>query len=144
MGSFSQLLHEFELPLQNPVLVFALILFIILLSPILLRKVKIPGIIGLILSGVAIGPHGLNLLQQNSAVNLFSTIGLLYIMFIAGIELDMFEFKKNRHKSIGFGFFTFIFPLCLGYPVCRYLLDYDAAASFLTASMFATDRKSVV
>lgn len=138
MGSFNQLLHEFELPLQNPVLVFALILFIILLSPILLRKVKIPGIIGLILSGVAIGPHGLNLLQQNSAVNLFSTIGLLYIMFIAGIELDMFEFKKNRYKSIGFGFFTFIFPLCLGYPVCRYLLDYDAAASFLTASMFAT------
>src|SRR5690606_26737483 len=82
-----QLSHAFETPLSNPVLIFALILFIILLSPILLRRIKIPGIIGLIISGVIIGPHGLNLLEKNSAVDLFSTIGLLYIMFIAGLEI---------------------------------------------------------
>jgi Kef-type K+ transport system membrane component KefB len=138
MGSFEHLLHEFELPLSNPVLIFSLILFIILLSPILLRKIKIPGIIGLIISGVIIGPHGLNLLEQNSAITLFSTIGLLYIMFIAGIELDMFEFRKNKYKSLGFGFFTFIFPLAIGIPVCYYLLNYDLSASILIASMFAT------
>ena len=130
--------HEFHLPLTNPVLVFALILFIILLAPILLQKLKIPGIIGLIISGVIIGPFGLNLLEKNSAVDLFSTIGLLYIMFIAGLELDMNEFKSNRNKSLLFGFFTFILPLALGYPVCRYLLGYDFNASFLIASMFAT------
>lgn len=57
---FKHLIHEFELPLSNPVLIFSLILLIILLSPILLRKLNIPGIIGLIIAGVVIGPHGLN------------------------------------------------------------------------------------
>lgn len=132
------ILHHFQLPLQNPVLVFALILAIILLSPILLKRLNIPGIIGLILSGVLIGPYGVHVLEQNSAIELFSTIGLLYIMFIAGLELDMNEFKAHRNKSLLFGLFTFIIPLALGYPICRYLLGYDFNASFLTASMFAT------
>lgn len=135
---FNHLMHEFELPLKNPVLIFSLILFIILLSPILLRKLNIPGIIGLIIAGVVIGPNGLYILEKNSAIELFSTIGLLYIMFIAGLELDMNEFKSNRNKSLLFGFFTFIFPLGIGFPVCYYLLGYDFNASFLTASMFAT------
>src|SRR5690606_26532485 len=119
---FDHLTHAFDRPLTNPVLIFSLVLFIILLSPILLRRIKIPGIIGLILSGVLIGPHGLNLLERSSAVDLFSTIGLLYIMFIAGLELDMNEFRKSRHKSALFGFFTFIIPISIGYPVCHYIL----------------------
>src|SRR5690606_9930373 len=135
---FDHIRHAFEIPLSNPVLVFALILFIILLSPILLRRIKIPGIIGLILSGVAIGPHGLNLLERSSAVDLFSTIGLLYIMFIAGLELDMNEFRKTRHRSILFGFFTFAIPIAIGYPVCYYILGYDMLSSILISSMFAT------
>ena len=138
MDFFRTLLHEFELPLVNPVLVFSLILFIILLSPILLRRLNIPGIIGLIISGVVIGPYGLNILEKNSAIDLFSTIGLLYIMFIAGLELDLNEFKTNRNKSILFGFFTFSIPLSVGFPVCYYLLGYNFNASLLTASMFAT------
>ncbi len=135
---YNHLMHEFTLPLKNPVLVFSLILFIILLSPIVLRKLNIPGIIGLIISGVVIGPHGLNILEKNSAVTLFSTIGLLYIMFIAGLELDMNDFKANRNKSLLFGLFTFILPLAIGFPVCYYLLEYDLNASLLTASMFST------
>src|SRR5690554_3879276 len=135
---FKHLMHEFELPLENPVPIFSLILFIILLSPILLRKLNIPGIIGLIIAGVVIGPHGLNILEKSSAIDLFSTIGLLYIMFIAGLELDMNQFKSNRNKSLLFGLFTFIFPLGIDFPVCYYLLGYDFNASFLTASMFAT------
>ena len=133
---FEQIAHEFERPFQNPVLVFSLILFIILLSPILLRKLKIPGIIGLIISGVIIGPHGLNVLEQNSAVKLFSTIGLLYIMFIAGLELDLKEFQRNKNKSLVFGFLTFTIPLIFGFPVCYYLLKYDFTASLLISSMF--------
>ena len=135
---FAHFIHEFKTPLDNPVLIFSLILFIILLSPILLRKIKIPGIIGLIVSGVVIGPFGLNILEQNSAIDLFSTIGLLYIMFIAGLELDLQEFKAHKNKSLIFGFLTFIIPLSIGFPVCYYLLDYNAMASVLTASMFAT------
>jgi Kef-type K+ transport system membrane component KefB len=135
---FEQIAHEFERPFQNPVLVFSLILFIILLSPILLRKLKIPGIIGLIISGVIIGPHGLNVLEQNSAVKLFSTIGLLYIMFIAGLELDLNEFQRNKNKSLVFGFLTFTIPLVFGFPVCYFLLKYDFTASLLISSMFST------
>ena len=132
------IIHEFQTPFTNPVLVFSLILLIILVSPILLRRLNIPGIIVLILSGVAIGPYALNWVENNAAVDLFSTIGLLYIMFIAGLELDMNQFKANRNKSFLFGFFTFIIPLALGFPVCYYLLGYGFNASFLTASMFAT------
>jgi len=135
---FNQIAHEFERPFQNPVLVFAVILFIILLSPILLRRLKIPGIIGLIISGVIIGPHGINVLEQNSAVKLFSTIGLLYIMFIAGLELDLKEFQRNKNKSLVFGFLTFTIPLVFGFPVCYYLLKYDFTASLLISSMFST------
>lgn len=135
---FDQIAHEFERPFQNPVLVFAVILFIILLSPILLRKLKIPGIIGLILSGVILGPHGINVLEQNSAVKLFSTIGLLYIMFIAGLELDLKEFQRNKNKSMVFGFLTFTIPLLIGFPVCYYFLNYGFTASLLISSMFST------
>src|SRR5690554_5238972 len=122
---FEHIMEAFHAPLTNPVLIFSLILFIILLSPILLRPLKVPGIIGLIISGMIIGPHGLNWLENNSAVDLFSTIGLLYIMFIAGLELDMNEFNKTKHKSVMFGLFTFIIPLSIGFPVCYYILDYS-------------------
>ncbi len=135
---FNHLAEAFDAPLTNPVLIFSLVLFIILLSPILLRPIRVPGIIGLILSGVIIGPHGLNWLEKSSAVNLFSTIGLLYIMFIAGLELDMNEFKKTKHKSLFFGFFTFIIPIAIGFPVCYYFLGYNMLPSILIASMFAT------
>lgn len=135
---FNHLMHDFNLPLENPVLIFSLILFIILLSPILLKRLNIPGIIGLIISGVIIGPYGLGILEKNSAIDLFSTIGLLYIMFIAGLELDLNEFKSNRNKSLLFGLFTFLIPITIGYPVCFYLLGYDFNTSLLTASMFAT------
>jgi Kef-type K+ transport system membrane component KefB len=137
-GFFNELAHKFDLPLSNPVLVFSLLLFIVLLSPILLRRIKIPSIVGLIVAGVIIGPFGFNILEDNSAVELISTIGLLYIMFIAGLELDMQEFKNNRNKSLLFGLLTFTIPLSIGFPVCFYLLNYDFNASFLIASMFST------
>lgn len=139
MFSFFQLISEqFQLPLKSPVLVFALILIVILFSPIILKRLNIPSLIGLIISGIIIGPHGLNLLEKNSAVELFSTIGLLYIMFIAGLELDLNEFVANRKKSIIFGFLTFIIPVCFGFFVFYYLLNYNLIASFLISSMFAT------
>ncbi len=134
----SQLMSEFEFPLQSPVLVFSVILFIILMAPLLLGRIRVPGIIGFIISGIVIGPYGLNMIEKNSAVDLFSTIGLLYIMFIAGLELDLNEFKKKKYKSLTFGFFTFLIPLLIGYPACYYLLDFSVETSILTASMFAT------
>lgn len=135
---WDRLLHEFQTPFTNSVLIFSVILFIILLVPIFFNRFKIPGIIGLILSGTIIGPHGLNLIQRNSAVDLFSTIGLLYIMFTAGLELDLGEFKKHRTKSIVFGILTFIIPISIGFLVFYYLIGYPVWASTLIASMLAT------
>jgi len=130
--------ENIRVPFESPVLIFFLILVVILISPFLLKKLKIPGIIGLILSGIIIGPNGLNLLEKNSAVELFSTIGLLYLMFIAGLDLDLNEFRKNKFRSVGFGALTFFIPLFLGIPVCMYILGYDLGASVLIGSMFAT------
>ena len=137
------LLSEFQFPLTNPVLVFSLMLFIILLSPILLRRIRIPGIIGLILSGIIIGPKGFGIIGENSLaaegwIKLFSTIGLLYIMFMAGLELDLNQFRRYYKKSVLFGLFTFFIPILLGYPLCYYGLHLSPLASLLTSSMFAT------
>jgi Kef-type K+ transport system membrane component KefB len=128
----------FHRPLTNPVLVFAFLLIVILVSPIVLRRLNIPGIIGLIVAGIIIGPHGLNLIEKSDAVELFATIGLLYIMFIAGLDLDLVEFARNKNKSILFGFFTFIIPLIIGFPVCYFILKLDFLASLLISSMFST------
>lgn len=140
---FEHFFAAFIIPIKNPVLVFSLLLFIILLSPILLRKVRIPSIIGLIISGMIIGPNGLRLIgektmESEGSIKLFATIGLLYIMFIAGLELDLNQFRKYLNKSITFGILTFALPLFLGYPICYYALHLSPMASLLTASMFAT------
>jgi len=134
-GHALQQLHH---PLTNPVPIFTLLLFIILLAPILMARIKVPDIVGFIIAGTIIGPYGLNLLAKNLAVELFATIGLLYIMFIAGIELNLTTFKRQKHKSFIFGALTFSIPIIIGFPVCYYLLGYPLLTTLLTASMFAT------
>lgn len=129
---------DFSLPFQEPVLVFAIILFIILFAPVLFSKIKVPAIIGLILAGIIVGPNGLNILMRNSSVELFGTVGLLYIMFLAGLEIDLNEFKKNKYKSIGFGILTFSIPMTLGIIVFNIFLGYSLISSILIASMFAS------
>lgn len=129
---------DFSLPLKNPVLIFSLVLFIILFAPILLNKFKIPHIIGLIIAGVLIGPHGFNFLLRDSSIVLFGTVGLLYIMFLAGLEMDVAGFKKNKEKSIVFGLFTFLIPMILGTVVSYLVLQYSLMTSILLASMFAS------
>src|SRR3954452_21105730 len=129
---------DLSLPLKNPVIIFSLVLFIILFAPLLLNKLKIPHIIGLILAGVIIGPYGLNLLLRDSSIVLFGTVGLLYIMFLAGLEIDLEEFKKNRGKSFVFGFYTFAVPIVLGTFAAYYLLRFDLPASVLLGSMLSS------
>lgn len=129
---------EWTLPLKSPVLIFSLVLFIILFAPLLLARLRIPGIIGLILAGVAIGPNGFNLLLRDASIQLFGTVGLLYIMFLAGLEIDLKDFKKNRNKSLVFGAFTFLIPMILGTLVSLYLFHFNLASSVLLASMFAS------
>lgn len=134
------LLNElnFELPLRNPVIIFSLVLFIILFAPILFNKIKVPHIIGLIVAGIIIGPYGLNLLLRDSSIVLFGTVGLLYIMFTAGLEIDLEEFKKNQFKSLVFGIYTFLTPMIIGTVAAYYILGFNIPSAILLSSMFAT------
>lgn len=127
-----------ELPLTDPVLKFLLILVIILSAPLLLNKLKIPHLLGLIIAGAVIGPNGLNLVLRDSSIILSGTAGLLYIMFLAGLEIDMGDFKKNSGRSFVFGMYTFLIPMALGIVAGLYLLNFSMNTSILLASMFAS------
>jgi Kef-type K+ transport system membrane component KefB len=129
---------DLALPLTNPVLKFLVILIIILAAPIFLNKFKIPHILGLIIAGAVIGPNGFNVLLRDSSIILSGTAGLLYIMFLAGLEIDIAEFKKNSKKSLIFGLYTFTIPMVLGIITGLYLLNFSVLTSVLLASMFAS------
>lgn len=131
-------IFEITLPITDPVIKFLIILVIILAAPILLNKIKIPHLLGLIIAGALIGPHGLNLMERDSSIILSGTAGLLYIMFLAGLEIDLVDFKKNSTKSIVFGMFTFLIPMGIGTLVGLYLLNMTILPAILLASMFAS------
>ncbi|WP_317896574.1 cation:proton antiporter [Aurantibacillus circumpalustris] len=135
--SLNQFLNVY-LPLKNPVLILALTLLIILFSPLLFKRFRIPGIIGLIISGVLIGPNFFHIIESTNSFELLSKTGLLYIMFLAGLEIDMQEFSNNRSKSLVFGAFTFLIPISIGYLVCVYVFHFPVWSSLLLASMFST------
>src|SRR5688572_9195219 len=102
ISSLNQFFNQY-LPVKNPVLILALTLLIILFAPLLFRRFRIPGIIGLIIAGVLIGPNCLHIIESTNSFELLSKTGLLYIMFLAGLEIDMQEFAHNRNKSLVFG-----------------------------------------
>lgn len=129
---------DFTLPLADPVLKFLLILLIILAAPLLLNKFKIPHLLGLIIAGAIIGPNGFNLVLRDSSIILSGTAGLLYIMFLAGLEIDMGDFKKNSGKSLTFGMYTFLIPMILGTATGLWVLKFSMETSVLLASMFAS------
>ena len=126
-----------QLPLTDPIPIFLLVLLIILSAP-LLNKVKIPHIIGLILAGMLLGPFGLNVLANDKSFELFGKVGILYIMFLAGLEIDLNTFKKNRSKGLVFGILTFLIPMILGILSGFYILKFDWITSTLLASMYAS------
>ncbi|MBD8067383.1 cation:proton antiporter [Bacillus sp. PS06] len=127
----------FTLPLTNPVLVFALSMTLFLISPMLMRLLRIPGIIGPIIAGVIIGPNGLGILARDQTIELLGTVGLLFIIFIAGLEMDIDGFKKYRNRSIIFGLLSFSIPLALGTGI-GLILDYSLAASILLGSILGS------
>ncbi len=129
---------DFTLPLADPVLKFLLILLIILAAPLLLNKLRIPHLLGLIIAGAIIGPHGFNLVLRDSSIILSGTAGLLYIMFLTGLEIDMADFKRNSTKSLAFGMYTFLIPMILGTVVGIWVLRFNVLTSVLLASMFAS------
>ena len=126
-------------PITSPTLIFFVVLLIILFAPIIMGKLRIPHIIGMVLAGVLIGPYGLNILERDSSFELFGKVGLLYIMFLAGLEMDMESVKKNSRRFLFFGVMTCFIPLILTYVMSRWLLDYSHTASFLLGCIMASN-----
>lgn len=125
-------------PFHEPLLIFTVIIGIILISPFFFRLFRIPDIASFIIMGVLAGPYGLNILTRDASIELLGTIGLLYIMFMAGLELDPEKLKGSIRNSAVFGLLTFIVPFVLGYVVSRYILHLENLAVFLVSIMFST------
>ena len=126
-------------PITSPTLIFFVVLLIILLAPIIMGKLRIPHIIGMVLAGMLIGEHGLNVLERDHSFELFGKVGLLYIMFLAGLEMDMESVKKNSKRILWFGLLTCLVPLVLTYAMAMWLLDYSSTASFLLGCIMASN-----
>lgn len=123
--------------LDKPVGIFLIIVAVILLAPMLSTLLRLPSVIGLILGGVVVGPYGLGLLQREGSIELLGTVGLIYLMFSAGAEIDLAQFSKARNRSLVFGVLTFIIPQTLGTGL-GLLLGYSLLSSILLGSMFAS------
>ena len=126
------------LPLEDPILKFMLIMAIVLGAPLLLNRLKIPYLLGLIIAGAVIGPHGLNLVLRDSSIILSGTAGLLYIMFLSGLEMDVNDFKRNGWRSLVFGLYTFSVPMAFGIVAGHRILGYPLRSSVLLAGLFAS------
>ncbi len=124
--------------LKEPIVPFAILLVVILVVPILFERLRLPGLVGLLAAGVVLGPNGLRLLQNESeTMKLLSDIGLVYLMFVAGLEVDMEQFRRTKNRSLGFGSFTFLVPLIFGTVVGR-VFGFGWNASILIGSLFAS------
>ena len=126
-------------PITDPTLIFFVVLLMILLSPIIMGRLRIPHIIGMVLAGVLVGKYGLNILGRDASFELFGRVGLFYIMFLAGLEMDMEGLKKNRNRVMVFGMLTFLIPFAMTYFMGVSLLGYLPLASLLLAAIMASN-----
>ena len=126
-------------PITSPTLIFFVVLLIILFAPIIMGKLRIPHIIGMVLAGMVIGEHGLDILVRDSSFELFGKVGLLYIMFLAGLEMDLESVKKNSRNFLIFGLFTCLIPFLLTYLMSRLMIGYGHTASFLLGCIMASN-----
>ena len=134
------MLHlDVYLPIASPTMIFFVVLLIILFAPIVMSKLRIPHIIGMVLAGVLVGEHGLNLLARDNSFEVFGQVGLYYIMFLAGLEMDMESVRKNYRRLNTFGVLTCFVPLILTYVMAITILGYSGRASFLLGCIMASN-----
>lgn len=129
---------DISFPFQDPVLVFATVMLIVLIAPLLFRLIKVPGLVGHIVAGIIVGPEAIGMLQRGTTMELLGTVGLLYLMFIAGLEIDLNGFKKNKSKSVVFGLSSYLLPQILGMFLFLWLMNYSWQTSILIGSVFAS------
>lgn len=124
---------------KDPIIPFAILLLVILVVPLIFERLRIPGLVGLLAAGVILGPQGLHILQRGEPpMQLLPEIGLIYLMFVAGLEIDMEQFRKTKYRSMGYGSLGFIVPLIIGTLVSHFIFSFDWNASVLIGSLFAS------
>lgn len=124
--------------LQSPIIAFTILLLVIFTVPPIFERIRLPGLFGLLIAGVVLGENGLNLLNSESeTIKLLSEIGKVYLMFVAGLEIDLGQFRKTKNRSIGFGSLTFLVPLIAGVIVGR-LFNFSWNTSVLIGSLLAS------
>jgi Kef-type K+ transport system membrane component KefB/mannitol/fructose-specific phosphotransferase system IIA component (Ntr-type) len=126
-----------DLPITDPVLIVALAMALFLAAPLLFERLRVPGIIGLIVAGAVVGPHGAGLLDRDPTIVLLGTVGLLYLVFLAGLELDLHRFAEYRRRSIVFGLISFGLPMGLATLVMP-LLGFGWPAALLLGSIIGS------
>jgi Kef-type K+ transport system membrane component KefB len=129
------ILAEGNLPLTDPVLVFAAVMLIVLIAPLLARAARLPGIVGLIVFGALVGPHAAGILERGDTIILLGTVGLLYLMFTAGMSMDLHQFAQTRVRSLTFGTLSFAFPMGLGIAAGMRMLGYDLSTALLLGAI---------
>ena len=126
-------------PITDPTMIFFVVLMIILFAPIIMSKLRIPHIIGMVLAGVVIGKYGLNILERDISFEIFGSVGLYYIMFLAGLEMDLESVRRKSRQFLIFGLLTCFVPLILTYVMSRTVLGYGHPASFLLGCIMASN-----
>jgi len=126
-------------PIADPTLIFFVVLCIILIAPIIMGKLRIPHIIGMVLAGVLVGEYGLNILERDDSFELFGKVGMYYIMFLAGLEMDMESMRKSKNHYIIFGLLTAMVPFAITYILSIWWLDYSQMASLLLGCIMASN-----
>ncbi|MEA5441173.1 cation:proton antiporter [Cyanobium gracile] len=122
----------------NPLAIFALLLVLSVVVPPLVRPLRLPDLVGLLVAGVAIGPHGLGwLVSSNETVRLLSDVGVIYLLFIAGLEIDLGEFQRIRARSFRFGLLTFTLPMLAG-TALGFAYGYPVVSAVLLGSILAS------
>ncbi|MBR5854709.1 MAG: cation:proton antiporter [Paludibacteraceae bacterium] len=122
----------------SPLLILTLVIGIIWFVPLVCRKIHVPSIVGFILAGIVIGPSVLNLVGESPTIKILGSLGMLYIMFQSGSEMDINDFKQYKYRSLFFGLCTFFIPFCLGLITSRYLLPYGWLPSLLLGAMYGS------
>lgn len=129
---------DFSLPFNAPILIFGFAMLLVLLAPLFIRLLRLPSIVGLIAAGALVGPNALGILERDATIVLLGTVGLLYLMFMAGLEIDLNEFGRAKGKSFTFGLVSFAVPQAAGTAVAYYLMDFSLSASALLGSVLAS------
>ena len=123
---------------MNALLTLTLVIGIIWFVPLLCRKIHVPSIVGFILAGIVIGPSVLNIVGESPTIKILGSLGMLFIMFQSGSEIDIHDFKQYKYRSLFFGLCTFFIPFGLGLITSQYLLPYGWLPSLLLGAMYGS------